>query len=36
MGGIGLNIVDTLALDWGVRRDDHTTVWVELPCHQAG
>jgi serine/threonine-protein kinase RsbW len=35
-GGIGLNIVDTLALDWGVRRDDHTTVWVELPCHQAG
>ena len=35
-GGIGLNIVDALALDWGVRRDDHTTVWVELPCHQAG
>ena len=35
-GGIGLNIVHTLALDWGVRRDDHTTVWVELPCHQAG
>ena len=35
-GGIGLNIVDALALDWGVRRTDHTTVWVELPCHWSG
>ena len=36
LGGLGLNIVDTLALDWGIRRGDHTTVWVELPCHPAG
>ena len=35
-GGIGLNLVEALALDWGVRRNDHTTVWVELPCHVAG
>ena len=35
-GGIGLNIVHSLALDWGVRRDGRTTVWAELPCHQAG
>ena len=35
-GGIGLNIIDSLSLDWGVRRDERTTVWVELPCHQAG
>ena len=32
-GGIGLNVVDTLALDWGVLSNDRTTVWVELPCH---
>jgi len=32
-GGIGLNLVEALSLDWGVRRGDHTTVWVELPCH---
>jgi anti-sigma regulatory factor (Ser/Thr protein kinase) len=30
-GGMGLNLVDQLALEWGVRRDAHTTVWVELP-----
>lgn len=35
-GGIGLNIVDALALDWGVRRTGGTTVWVQLPCHWAG
>ena len=35
-GGIGLNLVEALALDWGVRREVHTTVWVELPCHTAG
>jgi anti-sigma regulatory factor (Ser/Thr protein kinase) len=35
-GGIGLNLVEALALDWGVRRNDHTTVWAELPCHVAG
>jgi anti-sigma regulatory factor (Ser/Thr protein kinase) len=35
-GGIGLNIVDSLSLDWGVRRNDHTIVWAELPCHWAG
>jgi anti-sigma regulatory factor (Ser/Thr protein kinase) len=34
-GGIGLNLVDVLALQWGVRRDDRTTVWAELPCHLA-
>jgi serine/threonine-protein kinase RsbW len=36
VGGIGLNLVDSLAVDWGVRRNDHTTGWAELPCHLAG
>lgn len=31
-GGFGLNIVDTLATRWGVRRDASTLVWVELGC----
>ena len=35
-GGIGLNIVDALSREWGVRREDHTTVWAELPCHWTG
>jgi anti-sigma regulatory factor (Ser/Thr protein kinase) len=35
-GGIGLNLVEVLALDWGVRRGDHTTVWAELPCPGLG
>jgi serine/threonine-protein kinase RsbW len=35
-GGLGLNLVEALSLDWGVRRDDHTTVWAALPCHQTG
>ena len=30
-GGMGLNLVDQLAREWGVRRDANTTVWVELP-----
>jgi anti-sigma regulatory factor (Ser/Thr protein kinase) len=29
-GGFGLNIVDSLALRWGVERAGGTTVWVEL------
>jgi anti-sigma regulatory factor (Ser/Thr protein kinase) len=32
-GGIGLNLVDALALHWGVLRDDHTVVWADLALH---
>lgn len=35
-GGIGLKLVDALALAWGIERGDHTTVWVDLPFHEAG
>jgi serine/threonine-protein kinase RsbW len=35
-GGLGLNLVNALSLDWGVKHNGHTTVWAELPCHQAG
>jgi anti-sigma regulatory factor (Ser/Thr protein kinase) len=31
-GGIGLNLVETLASRWGVRRDPATAVWFELDC----
>lgn len=31
-GGIGLNLVDTLATRWGVKRLPHTAVWFELDC----
>jgi anti-sigma regulatory factor (Ser/Thr protein kinase) len=31
-GGIGLNLVDTLASRWGVRGDPKTAVWFELDC----
>jgi anti-sigma regulatory factor (Ser/Thr protein kinase) len=31
-GGIGLNLVQTLASRWGVRRLPHTAVWFELDC----
>jgi serine/threonine-protein kinase RsbW len=31
-GGFGLNIIDALALRWGVERADGTLVWVELGC----
>jgi two-component sensor histidine kinase len=31
-GGIGLNLVETLASRWGVVRDPRTTVWFELDC----
>jgi hypothetical protein len=31
-GGIGLNLVETLASRWGVRRQPHTAVWFELDC----
>jgi serine/threonine-protein kinase RsbW len=34
-GGIGLKLVDALALAWGVERREHTTVWVDLPFHEA-
>jgi serine/threonine-protein kinase RsbW len=30
-GGLGLHLVDALALQWGVMRTDHTTVWADLP-----
>ena len=33
LGGIGLHLVDALSLHWGVLRDDHTTVWADLPLH---
>jgi anti-sigma regulatory factor (Ser/Thr protein kinase) len=31
-GGFGLNIIDALALRWGVERGTGTLVWVELGC----
>ncbi len=31
-GGIGLNLVDTLATRWGVRTGLSTAVWFELDC----
>jgi anti-sigma regulatory factor (Ser/Thr protein kinase) len=30
-GGLGLHLVDRLALQWGVLSSDHTTVWADLP-----
>lgn len=30
-GGLGLNLVAALALQWGVLSSDHTTVWADLP-----
>jgi two-component sensor histidine kinase len=33
--GFGLRIVDTLADAWGVSREGHTRVWVELACWPA-
>ena len=35
-GGVGLKLVDALALAWGVERGSHTTVWADLPFHPAG
>ncbi len=35
-GGLGLNLVDMLSLEWGVRHNGHTTVWAELPFHPTG
>jgi serine/threonine-protein kinase RsbW len=29
-GGFGLNLVQALSRAWGVERDGHTRVWVEL------
>jgi anti-sigma regulatory factor (Ser/Thr protein kinase) len=34
--GWGLFLVQELAADWGVTRDDGTTVWFELPVGSAG
>jgi anti-sigma regulatory factor (Ser/Thr protein kinase) len=34
-GGFGLHLVDTLAHAWGIARDGHTRVWVELVCWPA-
>jgi anti-sigma regulatory factor (Ser/Thr protein kinase) len=34
-GGFGLNIIDALALRWGVERSAGTTVWVELAAVHA-
>jgi anti-sigma regulatory factor (Ser/Thr protein kinase) len=31
-GGFGLNIIDALALRWGVERAGGTLVWVEVGC----
>jgi hypothetical protein len=31
-GGIGLNLVESLASRWGVVRDPRTFVWFELDC----
>jgi len=35
-GGIGLKLVDALALAWGVERGSRTTVWADLPFHPTG
>ena len=35
-GGLGLNLVSRLSVDWGVRHNGHTTVWADMPCHLAG
>jgi anti-sigma regulatory factor (Ser/Thr protein kinase) len=34
-GGLGLNLVHMLAIDWGVEHNGHTKVWAELPAHRA-
>ena len=34
-GGLGLNLVDKLAVDWGVKHNGHTTVWADLPFDAA-
>jgi hypothetical protein len=34
-GGFGLRLVEALAHAWGVSRDGHTRVWVELLCWPA-
>jgi two-component sensor histidine kinase len=31
-GGIGLNLVDTLASRWGIRNIPRTAVWFEFDC----
>jgi anti-sigma regulatory factor (Ser/Thr protein kinase) len=31
-GGFGLNIIDALALRWGVERAGSTLLWVEFGC----
>jgi anti-sigma regulatory factor (Ser/Thr protein kinase) len=31
-GGFGLNIIDALAVRWGVERGGGTMVWAELRC----
>ena len=31
-GGFGLNIIDALALRWGVERANSTLFWVEFGC----
>jgi anti-sigma regulatory factor (Ser/Thr protein kinase) len=34
-GGLGLRIVDTLALGWGSARRDGLEVWAELPLERS-
>jgi serine/threonine-protein kinase RsbW len=34
-GGLGLNLVDALALHWGVSGDGDTIVWADLPLSEA-
>jgi anti-sigma regulatory factor (Ser/Thr protein kinase) len=34
-GGLGLNLVDALALHWGVQHNGHTKVWADLPLSAA-
>jgi anti-sigma regulatory factor (Ser/Thr protein kinase) len=33
-GGIGLNLVDALALHWGVAGGEDTVVWADLPLSE--
>jgi anti-sigma regulatory factor (Ser/Thr protein kinase) len=35
-GGFGLELVELIAARWGVRREDRTCVWFELPVGDRG
>jgi anti-sigma regulatory factor (Ser/Thr protein kinase) len=35
-GGLGLQILDILAAEWGTEHNDHTLVWFEVPVDLQG